>query len=199
MAIESLGARAREDLEYIRRTIDAAGRFTAVSGTGLAVTGIVALGAVWLNLRVTGTPWEENAPLALGVWGVALPAAVLIGIVGTWHKAKRTRQVIWSPLLRKVLWGLCPALLLGGILSLGLWRAGHSELLPAIWLGCYGAAVTAGGVMSVAAVRWMGVSFLALGAAAVLTPPWEGLRWLALGFGLLHLAFGSYIAWRHDG
>ncbi len=201
MRTESLGARAREDLEYIRRTLDAAGRFTAVSGAGLAVTGAVALGAVWLNLRVTGAPWEDGAQRepALAVWAAALVAAIFIGIAGTWRKAERTGQVIWSPLLRKVLWGLCPALLLGGILTVGLIRAGRLEFLPAVWLGCYGAAVTAGGVMSVPAVRWMGMAFLALGAAATWTPASEGLRWLALGFGLVHLAFGFYIAWRHDG
>jgi hypothetical protein len=25
------------------------------------------------------------------------------------------------------------------------------------------------------------------------------LAWLALGFGWVHIAFGAYIAWRHDG
>ena len=199
--MESSTARAHQDLEYIRRTLDAAGRFTAVSGTGLVFTGFVALGAVWVNLRVTGAPWDTPArrELALGVWAGALLAAVLIGVAGTLHKARRTGQVLWSPLLRKVLWGLCPTLLLGGILTAGLIRAGRLDFLPAVWLGCYGAAVTAGGVMSVAPVRWMGVSFLALGAAATWAPASEDLRLLALGFGLLHLAFGAYIAWRHDG
>ena len=199
--MESLTARAHEDLQYIRRTLDAAGRFTAVSGTGLVLTGAVALGAVWLNQRVTGAPWEAPAAreAALLVWAGALLAAVLIGLAGTLEKARRTGQVLWSPLLRRVLWGLCPTLLLGGIFTLSLIRSGRLDLLPAVWLGCYGAAVTAGGVMSVAPVRWMGVSFLALGAVAALGAPSEGLRLLALGFGFLHGAFGAYIAWRHDG
>ncbi len=199
--MESLTARAHEDLRYIRRTLDAAGRFTAVSGSGLALTGVLALGAVGLNLRVTGAPWEATASreTALGVWAGALFAAILIGVAGTLHKARRTGQVLWSPLLRKVLWGFCPPLLLGGILTLNLIGTERLDLLPAVWLGCYGAAVTAGGVMSVAPVRWMGVSFLALGAVAALGPPAEGLRLLALGFGFLHLIFGAFIAWRHDG
>jgi len=57
----------------------------------------------------------------------------------------------------------------------------------------------AGGVMSVAPVRWMGISFLALAGAGVLLPPQYGLLLLAAGFGVLHLAYGAYIAWRHDG
>ena len=132
-------------------------------------------------------------------WAGALLVAILIGVGGTLRKAQRTGQVLWSPLLRRVLWGLCPTLLLGGILTLGLIRSGRLDLLPAVWLGCYGAAVTAGGVMSVAPVRWMGVCFVALAVPAVLAPPSEGLRLLAMGFGLLHVAFGAYIAWRHDG
>lgn len=192
---------AREDLEYIRRTLDAAGRFTAVSGAGLIITGLLALAAAWVNLRLTGAPWEDwgHPDLALGVWGGALGAAILVGVCATLYKAQRTGQVLWSPLLRKVLWGLCPTLLLGGFLTVAVVRAGRPDFLSGIWLGCYGAAVTAGGVMSVAVVRWMGVAFLLLGAAALWAPPSAGLGLLAMGFGFLHLAFGAYIAWRHDG
>jgi hypothetical protein len=45
----------------------------------------------------------------------------------------------------------------------------------------------------------MGISFLALTLAAVLLPPSAGLALLAAGFGGLHLVFGGYIYWRHDG
>jgi hypothetical protein len=68
-----------------------------------------------------------------------------------------------------------------------------------IWLGCYGAALTSAGVVSVSPVRSMGISFLGLALAAGFLPPSAGLALLAIGFGGLHLIFGGYIYWRHDG
>ncbi len=78
-------------------------------------------------------------------------------------------------------------------------RCQNLGLLPAIWLGCYGAAVTNGGQVSVPPVRYMGLSFIAAAAGAALTSPSMGLAWLGVGFGWLHLVFGAYIAWRYHG
>lgn len=192
---------AHEELEYIRRTLDAAGSFSSIPGRGLVVIGLLALAAVVVNQRVTGAPWDEGAqPVAsLAVWAVLLAFSILIGLWTMARKARRTGQPLWSPVLRKALWGYCAAMLLGGILNAAVIRTGRFDLLPEIWLGCYGSALIAGGVMSVAPVRWMGISFLALAVAGVLLPAQYGLLLLAAGFGVLHLAFGAYIAWRHDG
>ena len=73
------------------------------------------------------------------------------------------------------------------------------ELLPVAWLGGYGAALTSAGVVSVSPVRWMGISFLVLAVVALLLPASAGLALLAAGFGGLHIIFGAYIFWRHDG
>ena len=192
---------AHEDLRYIRRTLDAAGRFSSLSGKGMVTVGVLALAAVVANLRFTGAPWDAGVrrEFALGPWVVLLVASVVVGVWATARKARRTGQVLWSPVLQKALWCSCAAMLLGGLLTAGVIRAGRLELLPAIWLGCYGTALTAAGMMSVSPVRWMGVSFLALAGIAVFAPPGFGLALLALGFGWLHVAFGAYIAWRHDG
>ncbi len=192
---------AHEELEYIRRTLDAAGSFSSIPGRGLVVIGLLALAAVVVNQRVTGAPWDEGAqPVAsLAVWAVLLAFSILIGLWTMARKARRTGQPLWSPVLRKALWGYCAAMLLGGILSAAVIRTGRFDLLPEIWLGCYGSAMIAGGVMSVAPVRWMGISFLTLAAGSAWLPPAYGLPLLAAGFGGLHILFGAYIAWRHDG
>jgi hypothetical protein len=67
-----------------------------------------------------------------------------------------------------------------------------------MWLALYGAGVTAGGTLSVRAIRWMGVAFLVLGAVALLRTD-LGLVMLALGFGGLHITVGFDIVWRHGG
>ena len=105
---------------------------------------------------------------------------------------------------RPSLWraaGICAGIAAVGFLLAGTILPGTKEgwRLPLVWLGCYGAAVTNGGQVSVAPVRYMGLSFLAAAGGAAITPREFGLGWLAFGFGWLHLVFGAYIAWRHNG
>ncbi len=192
---------ARENLLYIRRTLEAAGQFTAVPGKCLMAAGVVALVGVGLNSMITGAPWDGNASLAaaLDTWGAVLGISLAIVSIGIYHKARQTRTRIQAPLLRKLLWSLCPALFVGGILTNLAVRTHNLEWLPTIWLGCYGAAVTNGGQVSVPPVRYMGCCFLVAALGATATSADMGLAWLAVGFGWLHLVFGAYIAWRHNG
>jgi hypothetical protein len=191
----------QDSLLYIRRTLEAAGRLSTVSGSGIFLVGVTALAAVLVNTRITGTPWEPGVRpyRPLGVWAVLLVFSA--GVTG-WSMARKSRYTgvaFWSPVLRKALWPFSAPMVLGAILSIAVFRGQNLELLPVIWLGCYGAALTAAGVMSVSPVRWMGISFLLLAASAAFLPVSAGLALLAAGFGLLHIIFGAYIHWRHDG
>ena len=49
---------AREDLSYIRRTLETAGHVSSVSGVATAFIGLQALGAVALSTTVAHAPWE---------------------------------------------------------------------------------------------------------------------------------------------
>jgi hypothetical protein len=191
----------QDSLLYIRRTLEAAGRLSTVSGSGIFLVGMLALAAVVVNVRVTGTPWAPGAEpyRALAVWAALLVASGAIAAFSMARKSSRTGVAFWSPVLRKALWPFSAPMALGAVLSAAVLRGQTPELLPVIWLGCYGAALTAAGVMSVSPVRWMGISFLGLAITAVLLPPAAGLALLAAGFGLLHIIFGAYIHWRHDG
>jgi hypothetical protein len=68
-----------------------------------------------------------------------------------------------------------------------------------VWLLLFGAAVVAGGAVSVPLVRAMGWSFLALGLAALVLPAAWGDPLLAAGFGGVLALFGGAIARRHGG
>jgi hypothetical protein len=191
---------ARENLHYIRKTLEAAGQLTAVSGKSLMVTGVIALAGAAVNHFVTGAPWSAANPrTALSVWTIALVLSVAVVLGGIYQKSQRIGTPVQLPLVRKLLWTLCPALFLGALFTFVAARSGNLDLIPLIWLGCYGAAITSAGQHSVAPVRCMGLCFLASAGAAALCPKEAGLVWLALGFGWLHLIFGTYIAWRHNG
>ncbi len=201
-AVEPTSAElAHENLRYIRKTLDAAGRFTAVPGKGLMAAGVFTFAGVAANLLVTGAPWEAGARTreALEIWGGVLVASIAVVLWGIFLKSRQTDTRLQPALVRKLLWSLCPTLFVGAMLTHLAVATQNLDWLPAIWLGCYGAAATNGGLVSVAPVRYLGLALLAAAAGATLTPAYYGLAWMAAGFGCLHLIFGAYIAWRHNG
>src|SRR6185436_184958 len=121
----------------------------------------------------------------LTVWMVAALVAIGIGIGTASFKAKRFNVPVFSGPGRKFIAGFAPALMAGAVLTLVLYRAGVSGLLPGVWLLLYGAAVLSGGWGSVRVVPMMGASFMVLGAAALLVPGFNEELLLA-GFGGLH-------------
>ena len=188
-----LDQHAAEQLAYIRHTMERAGTFTAVSGTGQIVVGVIGvLIALAAGPRVSSPAW-------LATWLAGAIVAVVVAIVGIWLKARRLGVPLGAGPGRKFALGFLPPLLVGAIMTGALYYAGAPQLLPAFWLLAFGAGVLGGGALSVRPVPVMGACFMVLGAVALVVPASWG-NWLLLaGFGGVHLVFGFYIAARHGG
>jgi hypothetical protein len=182
-----------ENLRFIRTTMERARSFTAVPGWGQVAMGLSAMAAAAIARP------ETDIARWLGIWVGEAALAVVLGACALVHKARRANTPIATGPARRFALALLPPLLVGAIMTALLYRAGQRDQLPALWLLCYGAGVTAGGAFSVRAVPLEGVSFMVLGTAAALTPPAWGDLWMAAGFGLLQVGFGIYIARRHGG
>ena len=100
---------------------------------------------------------------------------------------------------RRFALGFFPSLLAGAGLTLPFYRHDLIHELPGVWLLVYGAAVTAGGALSIRIVPIMGGAFMLFGAAALAAPPGWGNAFMAAGFGGLHIVFGIIIAVKHGG
>lgn len=191
----------RDDLLYIRRTLDSASRLSSISGSATVVIGVLSLAVSVVNVRYTGVPWIQRGtlvPFSL-TWGLLLVLSTALVAFAMERKARRLGQPFWSPVLRRALGIWAAPMLAGGIITAAILRAGATAMIPTVWLGCYGAALASSGFVTVSPIRWMGLSFLVLSLASLLLPLYFGLPLLAFGFGVLHIAFGAYIAWRHDG
>jgi hypothetical protein len=182
---------AKQTLEYIRRTMESASSFTAVAGSGMVGVGVV-------GLIASGVATRLGNPVDLRVWLPTAAVAIAIAAAANARKASRMGVPLWSGTFRKLVWVMAPVLVSGTFLTVALGRSGAPGLIPGMWLVLYGAGVTAGGTLSVRAIRAMGVAMLALGAAALLQPEW-GAPLLAVGFGVLHLVFGILLITRHGG
>ena len=189
----SLEDRAASDLGFIRSAMERSGRFTAVPGWGGVFMGTVGLCA-------GAASWLTPDPRAwLVTWFIAAAVAIAGGAFALERKATRTDQSLLRGHGLKFLLGLCPALLVGAVLTFVFVDAGHYELLPETWLLLYGAAVVSAGATSVPAVPLTGGAFLLLGLVAALAPDAWGTALLTLGFGIVHWISGALIARSHGG
>jgi hypothetical protein len=186
-------ARAMDNLRYIRGVMEAAGAFTAISGWGMVVIGITAIGASVIASRQT-LPWAWVA-----TWLAEAGIAVGISVASMTLKAHAANMPLLSEPIRKLILSFSPAMLVGGVLTAAFVDRGMYALLPAIWMLLYGAAVISAGTYSVRIVPMMGAAFMLTGALAFVTPAAWTTGLLIAGFGGLHIVFGIWIARRHGG
>ncbi len=181
-----------DNLRYIRDTMESAGSFTAVPGTGGMIAGATALLAAFAaRLSVSHKAWLE-------IWIAEAFLALSIGLAFAWKKSSRTSTSLLSRPFRRFVLAMVPALIAGVVLTTALEQAGGQQFIPAVWLLLYGTGVASAGAFSVRVIPAMGVSFLAFGAMAAFVPAWSGIL-LAAGFGGLHLIFGFIIARNYGG
>ena len=184
---------AVENLQYIRRTIEAAHTFTTVPGKGCIAMGITALAAVAA---------ESYPPLTahwLAIWVGAAVVACALALYFMEQKAHAQGLSLRRAVARRFFMTLAPAFLSGAILTAALVGRVDRELITGAWLLLYGTGLTACGLFAVPAVFTAGVAFMALGTATLWLPAGSANVVLALGFGGIHLALGAAIVRRHGG
>jgi hypothetical protein len=185
--------RAIENLRFIRDTMERAGAFTGVPGWGGVGMGLTALVAAWVahqqpTIERWLLTWLAEGWLAFAIGGIAMV-----------RKASAGDTPLTSRPGRRFVLAYSPPILVGGLLTLALYRAGLTSILPATWLLLYGAGVMTGGALSVPIVPVMGACFIGLGTLALFVPASWGDPLMAAGFGLLHIGFGVWIARRYGG
>jgi hypothetical protein len=184
---------ARRSLDYIRDTLERSSSFTAVPGWGNVLIGVVGVSAAWIaSVQQTEAGW-------LFVWLLAASASLVIGAVTVSLKAVRIGVPVLGGPGRKFVFGLAPAFFSGALLTAILYEAELVDLLPAVWLLLYGAAIVSAGIHSIPLIRLLGLAFMFLGTTAFFAPPSWGDGLLALGFGVFHLAAGVAIIKRYGG
>jgi hypothetical protein len=188
----ALHTRAEENLRFIRNTMERAGTFTAVPGWGGVLMGGTALCATVLAHGRTPAAW-------LAIWLGEAVVGFVIAAVAVARKAKHAQALVFGTAGMRFWLGFAAPAVACAALTVALYQAGLTVLLPPLWMLLYGAAVVAGGSNSTRIVPLMGVAFMVLGICALWLPPSWHDAMLALSFGLLHIVFGYRIARKHGG
>jgi len=188
-----IDARAADHLRYIRETMENAAEFTAVPGWGGVAMGVTALIAAYIAARqATSRAW-------LTVWLVEAFVAVVIATSAAATKAHRADSPLFSGPGRKFVLSFAPPIVVGGLLTLALFQAGATDILPSVWLLLYGTAIVTGGAFSVRVVPVMGLCLMLFGAVALFVPARWGDILMAGGFGIVQIGFGWWIGKHHGG
>ncbi len=184
---------AIDNLRFIRETMERASAFTAVPGWGGVAMGVTAICAsVVAAMQPDSRSW-------LSVWLIEALAASAIGLYCMQRKAAGHRQELTSGPARKFASSFAPPVMGGALLTIAAASAHQYQLLPGMWLLCYGIGVITGGAFSVKIVPVMGTCFASLGAVCLFAPPEWGNWFLLAGFGVTHVIFGYLIARRYGG
>ena len=184
---------ALDNLRFIRQTMERAGSFTAVPGWGQVAVGVTALAAALVAARQT------SVELWLATWLGEAVVALAIGGSTMVRKAYAVNDPILSGPGRRFGLSVLPPMVVGGLLTIALYRAGLWQALPGTWLLLYGAGFVTGGAFSVRIVPVMGLCFMFAGSVALFAPAAWGTWCMAAGFGGLHIVFGAIIARRYGG
>jgi hypothetical protein len=189
----ALHDRAMDNLQFIRDTMERAGAFTAVPGWGGVAIGVTALAAtVFARAQPTVNRW-------MLVWFIEAGVAFVLAAWAVRVKATRAGVPFLSGPGRRFALNFAPAMIVGGILTLVLYRAGLFQAIPGVWLLLYGTGIVAGGAFSVPVVPIQGLCLMLTGTIALFTPASWRDYFMATGFGVLHLVFGYVIARRYGG
>ena len=184
---------AENQIKYIRDVMSRATTFTAVPGKGMVLMGIVALIAGTIALMSIGTrDW-------LYAWLGAVLVAPVLGFISLKRKARRTKTSLRSGVGQKFIVSFSSCMLVGLVLSIGVWRADQWVMLPGIWMLMYGVGTLTGGALSIRVIPLMGVLFIVFGAVALFVPLFWSNVLMAVSFGGFHLVFGVIIARYYGG
>jgi len=188
---------AEQELVFIKKTMERAGRYTNIPTAGYLAAGLLGLagvGATYWRLgpekagRLRPLPSAEGWTLG-AIWLAVLLLAGLGAWAATLREARRNATAPWDALAARLFLSQIPQLLAAGLLTLALARAGAYQLVPALWLLHYGVIAFSFSYFTGREHRIQSLWFLGLGALALFGPDAWALPLLGLGFGGGHLLF----------
>lgn len=195
---------SQTDLQTIRQALEANSRLTSLSGGALLASGVLAFFAAGLTSLAGAAEADLRAGLGHAqlwkmvlLWSATLIVSVKLNLLGMMRRAREDGQPLAARLGKRVLFAMLPAMAVGGALTLGLAIQGRLDLIFAVWMLCYGAALIAAGAHSISSVRWLGLFTLLGGAVAIIPGTGTDFIFFTSTFGAGHFLLGIWVGVRY--
>ena len=199
-----------ETLTEIRHLMERSSRFMSLSGLSGVMAGIYALIGAWAAYYYIGLDQglageDLNAIVAnrnlflflLGDAVVVLVLAVGTGILLTTRKAQKDGSSLFDSAAKRLIINLSIPLISGGIFCAGLLYHGYVMFVVPTMLVFYGLALVHASKYTRDDVRSLGIAQVLLGFISMFVGNYALVFW-GLGFGLLHIAYGTYMYIKYE-
>jgi hypothetical protein len=189
---------AADNLDFIRKTIEAAGTYTNLPAGADISAGIISLAGCAVTFQRLGTDKLSNINaialtdvrfLAL-VWSLVLVLSATVAVALSIRAARKNHLPAWTSLASRLFLSQIPTVFVAGVLTVALTARGMYEVIPAVWLLGYGVIAFSFSYFTGSEHRIQSSIFLSLGTVATFANGSQGLLLLAVGFGALHLICG---------
>lgn len=200
-----------EALHDIKDMMNRSSRFISLSGLSGISAGICALAAtiyiwpVWLSVRgkllatdeVQTYPTNDVQFLLITTGIVTFLAALLLALLFTWLRSKKTNTSIWGSTAKRLMINTAIPLLAGGFVTYRLLELDLVGLIAPSCLIFYGLALLNGSKYTVSEIRWLGICQIILGLVNLWFIGYGLIAW-AIGFGALHILYGALMWWKYE-
>jgi hypothetical protein len=200
-----------EALHDIKDMMNRSSRFISLSGLSGVSAGLCALAAtiyiwpVWLavreKLQTDGNfqvyPETNVQRLLVNTGIVTFLSALLLALLFTWLRSKKTNSSIWGSTAKRLLINTGIPLIAGAFVT---YRLLELELIGLIAPSClifYGLALLNGSKYTVSEIRWLGICEIILGLINLWFIGYGLIAW-AIGFGVLHILYGALMWWKYE-
>ncbi len=201
-----------EAIHDIKRMMERSSRFISLSGLSGVSAGICALIGSWLahpyvfgykNLYVDSNAGSGSGYKVLfnhWLFWIALAtfvAALVSAFLFTYLKSSKEGIPIWGKAAQRLMMNVSIPLLVGAAFLAALVQYGTFGLVAPGCLLFYGLALINASKYTLAEIRYLGFSEIVLGLISLCFVGY-GLYFWAVGFGLLHIAYGSYMYIKYE-
>ena len=206
--------RAEEHLKTIRRLMERATIYRAISAPSALVGGLFSLVVSILLFACSHSylPFtdRQSQPLFIGLWLLVLVLTAATNTLFIIIGAKKRNEPVISASMKAALIALAPAIIVGATITFILPPVDDFEVLVGIvWATSYGLGLLATGSFAPRSLGWLGVAFFISGLAgmiclrfcsdlSLISPLVLASIFMAATFGLFHLIY-AFCVWPRDG
>jgi hypothetical protein len=192
---------AAEQLRMIRKMMERATIYRALTGETALIGGALALLAAWGSERKYGDSW-------LFIWLLGLGLALAFHVFQLWRASRSNHSVsMWTTGLKTALRCALPSLVAGGVLGVLACKFIYPiprEMAACFWITHYGIALLSIREFTPKSMVWLGWAFVIFGivvfsmlftydAKEVFLSKLNGSRLMAIAFGGFHMIYGALI------
>lgn len=193
------------DIAEIRSMMERSSKFVSLSGWAGIMAGVYALSGAYIANRVYGFNPDDVADsssasvmtrvILLGV--IILVLALCTAIYFSYRRANKRGEKLWNGSAKHLAVSMAVPLLAGGVLILIMVSNGLIGLVAPFSLLFYGLALFNASKFTYNAVKFLGLTEIALGLLACYFIAY-GLAFWMVGFGIAHIIYGIYVYYRYE-